>query len=74
MLARYSHVRNEARRQAVAALSAKPSGKWFKEAKTGGYDTKHDTKQDSEEVPPAEVIEKMVGPCGLEPQTSTVSR
>ena len=33
MLARYSHVRSEARRQAVAALSAKPTGQWF-----SGYD------------------------------------
>jgi integrase len=74
MLSRYSHVRNEARRQAVAALSAKPTGGWFKEAKASGYDTNYDTKQGPDNVIPPEVIEKMVGPCGLEPQTSTVSR
>jgi integrase len=71
MLARYSHVRTEARRQAVAALSAKPIGSRHEAA---GYDTNHDTKQDGMRVLAPEVIEKMVGPCGLEPQTSTVSK
>jgi integrase len=74
MLARYSHVRTEARRQAVAALSAKPIGSRREAGKATGYDTNNDTKQGGMKVPAPEVIEKMVGPCGLEPQTSTVSR
>jgi integrase len=74
MLARYSHVRSEARRQAVSALSARPTGIWFTADKGVGYDTKHDTKQGSREATAPEVVENMVGPCGLEPQTSTVSR
>jgi integrase len=75
MLARYSHVRSEARRQAVAALSsARPQGSWFTGDRTSGYDTNDDTNQVVKEVVPAEVIENMVGPWGLEPQTSTVSR
>ena len=73
MLTRYSDVRNEARRQAVSALSAKPTGGWFKEATVSGCDTSYDTKRGLDGVPPPEVIEKVVGPCGLEPQTSTVS-
>src|SRR6202790_1287089 len=37
MLSRYSHVRTEARRQAVAALSAKPIGSRNEEGNTTGY-------------------------------------
>jgi integrase len=43
MLARYSHVRTEARRQAVASLSAKPTGRWFEADKETRYDTNGDT-------------------------------
>ena len=74
MLARYSHVRSEARRQAVMALSAKPMGRAFKESKSKGYDTNYDTNERMADVPPPEVIESMVGTTGLEPATSTVSR
>jgi integrase len=74
MLARYSHVRSAARRQAVAALSARPTGSWFAGSQSEGCDTNNDTKHDVVKVPTPEVIEKMVGPWGLEPQTSTVSR
>jgi hypothetical protein len=45
MLARYSHVRSEARRKAVSALSARPTGSWFIASKSTGYDTKRDTKR-----------------------------
>jgi len=74
MLARYSHVRSEARRQAVSALSAKGIVRRQKVGRIAGYDTNNDTTSDNQELPSPEVIEKMVGPCGLEPQTSTVSR
>jgi len=56
MLARDSHVRSEARRQAVAALSAKPTGQWFRCDETTGYDTNDDTKDNSMEVSPSEVV------------------
>jgi len=49
MLPRYSHVRREARRQAVAALSAKPTGSWFSKAETTGYDKNNDTRPRVEE-------------------------
>jgi len=62
------------RRQAVAALSARPTGSWFGAGKGTGFDTNNDTEQDATEKPAPEVIENMVGPWGLEPQTSTVSR
>jgi len=74
MLARYSHVRSEARRQAVMALSARPTGGRINAGKSEGYDTKNDTKPSVEDTPAPEVIERMVGTWGLEPQTSTVSR
>src|SRR5260370_19043635 len=75
MLARYSHVRTEARRQAVLALSAKPIGSRREAGKTpAGYDTNNEQKHGVMRVPSPEVIENMVGPWGLEPQTSTVSR
>ena len=74
MLARYSHVRSEARRQAVMALSAKPMGSTLKGSKSESCDTNHDTKKSTLDMPAPEVIEKMVGTWGLEPQTSTVSR
>ena len=45
MLARYSHVRTEARRQAVMALSAKPIGSGREVGNTRGYDTTNDTKR-----------------------------
>jgi hypothetical protein len=70
MLARYSHVR---RRQAVAALSAKPTGQWFRSDGKIGYDTNHDTNQGVTGASSTEVVEKMVGSWGLEPQTCTVS-
>jgi hypothetical protein len=74
MLARYSHLRTEARRQAVAALSAKPVVDKRDAGNATGYGTNNDTKRGVLKAPVPQVIEKMVGPCGLEPQTSTVSR
>ena len=50
MLAHYSHVRMEAKRNALDALS--------RMSERQGYDTKNDTKQDSELRLAAEVIEK----------------
>ena len=74
MLARYSHVRSEARRQAVMALSAKAMGSKSKGSKTGGYDTSNDTKGSELTIPSPEVVEEMVGTRRLELLTSTVSR
>ena len=46
----------------------------LKRGKREGYDTSHDTKEGALNMPAPEVIERMVGTWGLEPQTSTVSR
>jgi integrase len=70
MLEHYSHVRQEAKREAVNVLSAKrPSNSTIK-----GYDTNHDTKSTVTEQVPSYVIENMVGTRRLELLTSTVSR
>jgi integrase len=74
MLARHSHVRTEARRQAVSALSAKASTSRFWGGKGVSYDTRNDTKRGECEAQFPEVVENMVGPNGLEPLTSTVSK
>ncbi len=61
MLAHYSHIRMEAKRQALDALSSRPSKGATERASGGSYDTNRDTKQPSEPVPSPEVIEKAGG-------------
>jgi integrase len=70
MLEHYSHVRQQAKREAVNVLSAKRPNK----PAMGGYDTKRDTKPPVPEQVPPYVIERMVGTRRLELLTSTVSR
>ena len=70
MLEHYSHVRQEAKRDAVNVLSAKRP----KKPTIEGYDTKNDTKTTAARHLPAHVVEKMVGTRRLELLTSTVSR
>ena len=69
MLEHYSHVRQEAKREAVNVLSAKRPNK----PTIGGYDTNRDTKPVQPEQMPPYVIENMVGTRRLELLTSTVS-
>lgn len=69
MLEHYSHVRQEAKREAVNTLSAKrPSKPTIK-----GYDTNNDTNANQAIQLPSYLIENMVGTSGFEPETSTVS-
>lgn len=49
-------------------------GSTLKGGRNEGYDTNRDTDQTVRDTSAPEVIEKMVGTWGLEPQTSTVSR
>jgi integrase len=70
MLEHYSHVRQEAKREAVAVLSAKVP----EIARKKGYDTNNDTNSSLSEVVMPQVIEGMVGTRRLELLTSTVSR
>jgi len=57
MLGRYSHVRSEARKKAVAALSANPTGCWFQSDVDNGYDTTGDTTGVERNGQQPEVIE-----------------
>ena len=65
MLERYSHIRLEAKRNALEALSQKNKE---------GYGTNGGTKTDNVVSVPPFFPQKMVGACGFEPQTPTVSR
>jgi len=70
MLEHYSHVRQEAKREAVNVLSAKRPSK----PTTRGYDTNNDTNQLSPQQTLPHLVENMVGTRRLELLTSTVSR
>ena len=70
MLEHYSHIRQDAKRQAVNVLSARVP----KKRRTKGYDTNHDTKRATGRTVMPQVIEGMVGTRRLELLTSTVSR
>jgi len=71
MLQHYSHVRLQAKRTALDALSTSKSIK-ESEGKPGSYDTNNDTKprNESEEVP--QMLENMVELVGIEPTTSSL--
>ena len=69
MLEHYSHVRQEAKREAVNVLSAKRPNKPTMEC----YDTNCDTNHNLPSEVPSYVIENMVGTRRLELLTSTVS-
>jgi hypothetical protein len=66
MLAHYSHVRLDAKRAALNALSSRND-------KGKGYVTKRVTNRGGAGTPDAQVIENMVGTRRLELLTSTVS-
>ena len=58
MLAHYSHVRIEAKRQALDALSSRPSKGATEGSQGGSYDTKNDTTQRLRKPPDVQVVEK----------------
>jgi len=72
MLAHYSHIRLEAKRwtrwQQIALM-------WSSKLREADV-TSHGTSQMAQTSPlqNRKLLKEMVGPCGLEPQTSTVSR
>jgi hypothetical protein len=72
MLAHYSHVRLQAKRTALDALSTERAEKANSGGEAGGYDTKHDTKRDAVETTPPQVTENMVELVGIEPTTSSL--
>jgi len=72
MLQHYSHVRLQAKRTALDALSTRRADAANSESKQSSYDTNHDTKQrgGAEAVP--QVIENLVELAGIEPATSSL--
>ena len=70
MLEHYSHVRQEAKREAVNMLSAKRP----KKSTIEGYDTNDDTNSALGGQMPAYLVENMVGTTGFEPATSPTPR
>ena len=71
MLQRYCHIDVQTKRNAIQALSNRPQTAVSNEADVA----RHVTKQaDGVTVLTQVGLKRMVGPCGLEPQTSTVSR
>jgi len=72
MLAHYSHVRLEAKRNALDALSMSQPAARDTEAKTEGYDTNSDTKVSPLAMPLPHVIDSLVELSGIEPLTSSL--
>jgi integrase len=72
MLQHYSHVRIQAKREALDALSTRWSAKRKPEGKPRGYVTNHVTTPKSNEEPPPQVAEKLVELVGIEPTTSSL--
>ena len=64
MLEHYSHIRMEAKRDAVLALSGAREG-----SETAGHVTKHVTNEPGEPEPVPHVIENVVDVAGIEPAT-----
>ena len=72
MLAHYSHVRIQAKRTALDALSTKRVERVNPGSAAGGYDTSNDTKRDATETIPPQLFENMVELVGIEPTTSSL--
>ena len=66
MLQHYSHVRLDAKRSALDALSTKRADASKSRSAKGSYDTSHDTKQGNEAEADSQVVENMVELVGIE--------
>ena len=65
MLAHYSHVRMDAKRQVLDTLSAKPSETVGRAGSGAGYDTNHGTNPLAQSPKQSQVIEKVGGADGI---------
>jgi integrase len=72
MLAHYSHVRLEAKRDALDALTMGKGKQTNSERTSKGYDTNNDTKVSLASVPMPHVIDSLVELSGIEPLTSSL--
>jgi len=69
MLQHYSHVRLQAKRAALEAISSKPAET---RGESGSYDTNNDTKRDVQVEQTSQVAERMVELAGIEPAESSL--
>ena len=72
ILQHYSHVRLEAKRDALDALTMGRGKQSESERTTRGYDTNNDTKVPVRSLPMPQVIDSMVELSGIEPLTSSL--
>ncbi len=72
MLQHYSHVRMEAKRNALDALSMRPNGTASFSDTIEGYDTNYDTKRVPESEGMPQVADLMVELSGIEPLASSL--
>ncbi len=72
MLAHYSHVRMDAKRNALDALTMGRGKQADSERTSEGYDTNHDTKVPSGLPFMPQVIDSLVELSGIEPLTSSL--
>ena len=74
MLQHYSHVRMDARRNALDTLSMKPAQKEDSDDAKKGYDTNNDTNARGEMKGMPQVVDFMVELSGIEPLASSLRR
>ncbi len=72
MLAHYSHVRLDAKRNALEALTMGRGEEGSLERRSRGYDTNNDTKASLGSIPLPHVIDSLVELSGIEPLTSSL--
>ncbi len=72
MLAHYSHVRMDAKRNALDALTMGKGKEGNSERTSKGYDTNNDTKVSLASIPQPHVIDSLVELSGIEPLTSSL--
>ncbi len=72
MLQHYSHVRLEAKRDALDALTMGRGKQGVAERTKRGYDTNNDTKVPMSSLPMPQVIDSLVELSGIEPLTSSL--
>jgi len=72
MLRHYSHIRMEARRNALDALSMKPAQTVESGDQKEGYDTNRDTRLQKEMEGMPQLLDSMVELSGIEPLTSSL--
>jgi hypothetical protein len=72
MLAHYSHVRLDAKRNALDALTMRITKEGNSERTSEGYDTNCDTNVPLQSIPMPQILDSLVELSGIEPLTSSL--